>query len=486
MNLNQSSTHPHSSLEFPQTPVESAEPYESVVDPRSSLNHPQESDEHYESTISPHSPLNYSQKFTEPVTAPQHESTTIGLLHSQLNIPRKPHQSTDTKEITETIDYKRLQIIQLPFQIASTKAHRHVLPRAAFFDGRKRGKFKNATVILAHMKKAAIKRSLVIACKVDDHQTMLVKVQTMRMNGWIHANHPECTHDNAFVLCYNTPGRNNSRVSLVYANPDNESQHFETESEHPLFVPPHTVKRSRSSVMVCATVYDSPPYFSEWLHYQRTLGVDFVYINAQQSFLTSKEFKNTFFQSLLTDGFVQLKVWQEYLNKREVYYHSQLLYYQNCLYRFQGVHDYAIMVDTDDYVIPRTNKTLQHCLDSLFVKNTGSIRLQWVRYYEPRCGLNLTGNLTSHNVGNLTQYINISSAREEKNFKSVHKLSSTVEVNVHEVGELMPGYRWTMAPEGVIYAAHLKKLKLSRDQLEKECSNNGTTSSATTNPQAWT
>ena len=55
----------------------------------------------------------------------------------------------------------------------------------------------------------------------------------------------------------------------------------------------------------------------------------------------------------------------------------RLLYYQNCVYRFQGVHDYAIMVDTDDFVITRTNTTLQHCLDHLFVKNWGSIRYLW-------------------------------------------------------------------------------------------------------------
>ena len=491
VNLNQSSTYPHSSLDFPQMSIESAELYESIIGQRSPLTHPQELDKHYESTVSPHSPLNYSQKLTEPATAPKlHESPTM-VLHSSRNsksiIPHQVHKSTDTsKEITETIGKKRLQIIQLPFQNASSKAHRHVLPRAAFFDGRKRGKFKNATVILVHMKKAAIERSLVIGCKVDGHQIRSFKVQTMKLNSWIHANYPECTHDNVFVLCYDTPGHNNSRVSLVYANPDNESQHFETESEHPLFVPHTSVKRARSSVMVCVTVYDTPPHFSEWLHYQKTLGVDFVYINAQRSFLASEEFNNTFFQSLLTDGFVQLKVWQEYLNKKEVFYHSQLLYYQDCLYRFQGVHDYAMMVDTDDFVTPRTNTTLQQCLDDLFVENVGSIRLQWVRYYEPRCGLNITGNLTSHDVGNLTQYMNISSASMSRNVKSVHKLSSTLEAKVHEVGELVPGYHWIIAPDSVIYTAHLKKLKLSKDQLEKECGNKGSTSSSLTKPQALT
>ena len=54
MNLNQSSAYPRSSLDdFPQMPIDSAEPYESIIGQRSPLTCPQESDEHYESTVSP-------------------------------------------------------------------------------------------------------------------------------------------------------------------------------------------------------------------------------------------------------------------------------------------------------------------------------------------------------------------------------------------------------------------------------------------------
>ena len=433
----------------------------------------------------PHFSLDLSQKLSEsPVTHKQSESAVNprSSLHYSQNLSESamPHRQYEATETNEIIDRKPTQIILLPFRIAVSKAHRHVLPRAAFFDRRKRRKFNNATVILAHMKKVVVERKLVVACMVDGHQAKSFKVQIMKLSRWIHENHPECTHDNVLILCYDTPGRNNSRVSLVYANPDNETQHFETESEHPLFVPP-SVKRSRSSVMACTTVYNSPPYLIEWLHYQRTLGVDLVYINAQQSFLNSKEFNDTFFQNLLGSGFVQLKVWQEYLNTKEVFYHSQLLYYQNCLYRFQGVHDYAIMVDTDDFVITRINAPLYQCLDHLFINSLGSIRLRWVRYYEPKCGLNLTSNLTSHSVRNLTQYVNISSASRERNFKSIHKLSTTLEVKIHEVGELVPRYHWTIAPEKVIYAAHVKKLKLRKDQLQKTCSD-----TSISKPQATT
>ena len=141
------------------------------------------------------------------------------------------------------------------------------------------------------------------------------------------------------------------------------------------------------------------------------------------------------------EGFVQLKVWKEYLSSKEIFYHSQALYYQNCLYRFQGVYEYVIMADTDDFLIPRaTDKTgmgLHQLLHNVFKlkPKLGSVRLRWIRYYEPACGL----NFTAIQDGNPTRYVNMSSAVREKNFKSIHKLSVSLETRVHEVAELLPG-----------------------------------------------
>ena len=35
-----------------------------------------------------------------------------------------------------------------------------------------------------------------------------------------------------------------------------------------------------------------------------------------------------------------------------VYGHSQMLAHENCIYRFQGMYDYAFFVDSDDHFIP--------------------------------------------------------------------------------------------------------------------------------------
>ena len=418
-------------------------------------------------------------------SAPEQESKTQ--VHEALEkevsqtMHQLPKQNTSTHHsILRTVERKHQEPIKLPFNSATAKTYRYVLPRAAYFDKRRRGGHENATVILAHMNKTVFERDLIVACIVGGQRAKKFKIQTMKLNEWIHLNHPECTHDNVLIFCYDTPARNNSRVSVVYRNPNNDSEQYETESEHPLFIPyPVNATNNDSSVMVCTTVYETPPYFREWLHYQKTLGVDFIYINAQESFTKSEVFNDTFFRESLDNGLVQLKVWKEYLSKKEVFYHSQVLYYQNCLYRFQGIYKYSIMADTDDFLTPRGSDrmSLRQHLDSLFTlkPKLGSIRLRWVRYYEPICGLNFTGGLLDHD-GNLTQYVNITSATREKNFKSIHKVSATVEAKVHEVAELMPGYCWTIVPDDVAYMAHIKRHKLKKDQQQRLCNHTMNTS----------
>ena len=346
--------------------------------------------------------------------------------------------------------------VDLPFSKAVTDFP-YLLPRAAFFDKRVRGKNKNATVILAHIAKIPLN---VVACIVDGHITKGVRVRSLNVNKWIHRFHPDCTHDNIVIFCYNTPARNNSEVLIMYENPRKAWEHFTTESEHALFIPKSREKSKTfaSSVVACTTVFDTPPYFGAWLRYQKTLGVDLVYINAMESFLSSKAFNDTFFQDSLSSGFVQLKVWKEYLIPEALFYHSQALYYQNCVFRFQGVYDYAVMLDTDDFVIPNGGQ-IHQILQDIFDPNPnlGSIRLTWIRYFEPVGGFNLTKDTIVD--GNLTRYVNVSLGKDVRNFKSIYKLSVTSEAGIHIVGEQMQGYKWIHAPSNMLYMAHMKKQK---------------------------
>ncbi len=264
-----------------------------------------------------------------------------------------------------TLDPESTSIVDIPFNESYAESYGYLVPRAAFFDKRARGNYKNATVILTHVIKSMVQP---VGCIVDGYHIFKVELKALRINRWIHAKHPECTYDNVFIFCFDTPGRNNSKVSIMYENPKNKSEIFITDSEHPLFVPKFrdNSKEFASSVMACTTVFGTPPYFGAWLRYQKTIGVDLVYINADETFLCGDAYKDTFLQESIRKGFVQLKVWKEYLKPGALFYHSQALYYQNCLYRFQGVYEYAIMSDFDDFLIPAHGKDISKTLQTIF------------------------------------------------------------------------------------------------------------------------
>ena len=345
-------------------------------------------------------------------------------------------------------------IVVVPFHKSYSVANcTYLVPRAAFFDKRMRGNYSNATVVLTHIIKSLVKP---VGCIVDSQYTSKVKLKPVNIKEWIHRYHPECTHDDVLIFCFNTPGRNNSKVSVMYENPKNSSEIIVTNSEHPLFVPKsrESSKEFASSIMACTTAYGTPPYFGAWLRYQKTLGVDLVYINAAESFLYGDAFKDTFLQESLKSGFVQLKVWKEYLKHGALWYYSQALYYQNCVYRFQGVYNYAIMNDFDDFVIPADGKDIIEILQSLFDSHpmVGGIQLDWMRYFEPDGGFNYDEIL----AGKFAQYVEAEPVKKEHNPKSIHKLTTALDVGIHFVGGRINGYTRMSAPKEKIYLAHFK------------------------------
>ena len=344
-------------------------------------------------------------------------------------------------------------IVAVPFHKSYSENYTYLIPRAAFFDKRVRGNYTNATVILTHVIKSLVK---LVGCIVDGQHTSKVELRPVNIKGWIHQYHPECTHDDVLIYCFNTPGHNNSKVSVMYENPKNNSEIFITDSEHPLFVPKsrENSKEFASSVMVCTTAFGTPPYVGAWLRYQKTLGIDLVYINAAESFLYGDSFDDTFLQESLENGFVQLKVWKEYLKHGALWYYSQSLHYQGCVYRFQGVYNYAIMSDFDDFVIPADGKDIIEILQSLFNQRPmlGGIQLDWIQYFEPNSGFNYDEIL----AGKFAQYVEAEPVKKEHNPKSIHKLTATSDVGIHFVAGRIEGYTKMSAPKDTVYMAHFK------------------------------
>ena len=364
-------------------------------------------------------------------------------------------------------------IIEIPFTIAVANKMFHLLPRAAFFDKRSRGGHSNTTVVLAHMSKAQPKRCTVKACKIGDHFVKSLEVKSLQINSWLHKKFPEYTHDDVLIFCYDIPiptisKLNNSVVSVVYVNPENRSEHLAVESEHTLFVPNEGDSQSSTTVMVCTTVFDTPPHFGAWIRYQKTLGVDMVHINAHESFLSSSSFNDSFFLESVQNGFVQLTVWNEYLPPGSSFYHSQALYYQHCLYRYLGVHDYCVCADTDDFLVSIDDKDFgaHNLVKKLFRHKflrfpAGACVLEWIRYVEPVDGFDPPEE--SIRNGNLTQYVDTSIIDHEGRLtKPIYKLSAMLEFGIHGSAEFMPcqHFQKRYSPRSEGYMAHIKKTRV--------------------------
>ncbi len=325
-------------------------------------------------------------------------------------------------------------------------------------------------VVLGHMKKKQGKNNIIVTgCKVGDYLIQLPEIKSLKINSWLHMRHPECTHDDVLIYCYDIPTsivRNNSVVSVVYVNPENRSEHIAVESEHSLFIPRFNEHDSQSStVMACTTIFGTPPHFGAWIRYQKTLGVDMVHINAHESFLSSSSVNNSDFLESLQNGFVQLTVWKEYLPPGSSFYHSQALYYQYCLYRYLGVHDYCVCADTDDFLVSIDDKDfgIQKLVKKLFRdKSIGSTSLEWIRYVEPINGFDPPEESIKN--GNLTQHSDTSIGEHDGDLsKSIYKLSAMLELGIHNSALFLPSkhFRHRTSPRSESYMVHIKKTRIN-------------------------
>ena len=368
------------------------------------------------------------------------------------------------------------ETLEMTFSAAVTEGFHHILPRAAYFDKRHRGRHKNATVILVHLTRTA----KLVACKVNDYLTKAVEVKQLSLNSWLHQKFKDCTHDNVLVVCHDTPDLNNSKVSIVYKDPENESLFISVESEHNLLVPKER-KSPTLTAMVCTTVFDTPSHFGAWIRYQKTLGVDMVHINAHESFLSSKSFNDTFFLESLKNGFIQLQVWKEYLPPGSVFYHSQALFYQDCLYRYLGVYDYCMCADTDDFLVLRDKKDpdIHSLIKKVFVNEQkqlmNSVILQWIRYIEPSKGFDPPEEEIKD--GNLMQYISAMNGKNEGKFrtKSIYRLSVMAELGIHQstiiVLEIKNKWKFFYrVPEAMAFVAHIRTHPRTEDRHLVFCS----------------
>ncbi len=390
---------------------------------------------------------------------PQHMSSQRRLASNTRN---RTMYTTGYKAINETqrtLGAIRMRNTIIVDDTAAQFASKHdVLPLVAFIDTRQRYSHSNATVILVQVRDTKkIHYNRIIGCGIDNIRAVAFRVKPLFVyRNWIHANVPNLSHSEAVVTCYDLPTVNGSKAFVLYRRYKVPGV-LQVYSERPVILNPPSVEATPHSIVVCTTVYGSPPWLSHWLRYQQTIGVDYIHLYAQQSFIDNGGMEDPELQKLLADERLIVDLRSTHLNSSEVYYYSQPLYYQDCLLRYRGVYDFAMLIDTDDFFVPRVanQPDIHYYLDQFFpgTMRTASVKLDWIRYF-PSCGLRTP--LEEITDGNVTHHLSTYSGYKEY-VKSIHRLEYVTEAAVHEVTYIMPGYKKSIASNSTAYFAHIRK-----------------------------
>ena len=323
--------------------------------------------------------------------------------------------------------------------------------RSAFIDLRTRDGHTNSTVIFAEVSKEFRRHELMVGCGVDGQEAEEYRVHTLYWD-WIDYRYPKLTHEEVMVVCYNLQAHNGSAAFIRYRVGPNSTM---VNRKDVTIVSTSNRSDKRGTVVICTTCYGKPPWLGEWLRYQKTLGVDLVQMYVEDKFIGDSQNKEST-QPHVEKGFLKIEYRKTYFNSTQIYYHSQTLNYNDCLYRHQNTHQYAMFVDTDDFFVPRLhNKTvLTYYLQKFMQNRKAAVRFHWHKYF-PDCGLLQAPD--SVKDGNITSKLKVKESIVTTNTKFACRPSATTQVTVHKPLYLLNGYHEAYTVDSnEAYVAHVR------------------------------
>jgi len=108
-----------------------------------------------------------------------------------------------------------------------------------------------------------------------------------------------------------------STAFIIY-KPSSNSVAVSTESKRPLHLPaPHVPPCDGH--LSGSSVWFPSPFINEWLCYQRTIGIDHIYIIAEDSLEKAGGFKNQYLKQGMDEGFVSIEVWTRWPKTNHIF-----------------------------------------------------------------------------------------------------------------------------------------------------------------------
>ena len=365
-----------------------------------------------------------------------------------LNTTRKSSNTPRTGSRSESVDTH-------PGYAVRSEAPEHlpekaIIVRAVYWDNRPRGNIDSVHVFLVEISQRALEMKSVVGCQVGYSHTTDFKVIPLASMAWVHETYSNrFTYDMAMINCFKLSGENGSRAYILYKN---STALASVESERPLFIPAPRAQPKvgkASSVMACAVVYDTPPLLEHWLRYQRTIGIDHIYLIAEDSFRDAGNLEKSPLKEMMRSGYLSIEFWTPHLTSKEIFYHSQMLGYEDCIYRYQGTYDYVMATDVDIfYVLLVPGEPYIHYYAEKWC-SVGACRFDLIQYFYD-CGIGEVGP-----DGNVTAHLLSKKSFKRPEGKSGHRLSAVADIGIHHALVLLPGYKKGVVPRKAAYWAHI-------------------------------
>ncbi len=324
--------------------------------------------------------------------------------------------------------------------------------RSAYIDTRARNGYKNSTVIFAETSKDVLKFGLIVSCGVDTIDAKEYKVESLYFQWiWYHMGH--LTHEDIMITCYDLEAHENSTAFIAY-HPAPNSIEISTGTVEITYSPER--KDSKNKTVACTLASGKPPWLKEWLLYQQAIGVDLVQMYVEETFVSDNE-SQRIIKGFVEEGFLRVDYFKTYFNPAQIFYHSQILLNHDCLYRYQGVYEYALFFDTDDFFIPRLpNKTSIHYYLNRFLPkdNQATVTFHWLSLF-PECGL--TQPKESVKDGNVTQLLKVKQYWDTSNFKFACRPHLTTLLSIHTVLAVTKDVEYVPTADGnIAYVGHFR------------------------------
>ena len=402
---------------------------------------------HHSHTVSKNKDLkqHFSNNYLHKSTREQHSIFPISSM-SHSNDLRKNSNHLLTSHVPLTP--------QSPYTFVAPPVFKDIIVRSVYFDDRLRSHHKNSSVFMLEVAKPILEQHSIIGCAVGEHFTVDFDLRVPHCMSWLHEKFSYLTHEPVMLDCFDLQGVNGSGAFVVYKH---NHQTLAVKSERPFMIPaphhpPPNPQRYNFSVATCiAVLYGRPTFLVDWLRYQKTVGIDHVHMIAEDTFEAQGGFNHPYLKQKIKEGYVTVDIWHRWHNRYGMYYHSQPIAHEDCLYRLHGTYDYAFILDQDDFFIPRipNQQTVHYYIETLCPH--GSCAFEWHEYY-PNCGM----ENKAQSDGNLTQSLKSRVFTRRSHTKSVHTLSGILDAGPHAALKYMRGFKAKSIPEHKAYVAHLR------------------------------